>query len=102
MKLISKFYLSFSYSRRSNEEKTTKGSNEESSKPETSTKSGSKASNEEGSPEKEKPTTLNPENSDSKPAPIVDDGPWFINPPTGAPDSIQVFNGKTKPKLFLI
>jgi len=40
----------------------------------------------------EKTTTPNskpdPENPDSKP---VEDGPWFINPPTGPPDKTQVF-----------
>jgi len=70
-----------------------KGSEEESSKPESSTKHGPKASNEEGSSETlHKPTTQNPkrdpENPDSKP---VEDGPWFINPPTGPPDKTQVF-----------
>ncbi len=43
----------------------------------------------------EKTTTPNPEpdpeNPDSKP---VDDGRWFIKPPTGPPDSTQVFYRK--------
>ena len=90
----------------SNEEKATskrptkpgpKDSDEESSKPESSSKPGPKASNEEGSSEKEKPVTQNPkrdpDNPESSPP---EDGPWFINPPTGPPDSVQVIDRKIK------